>query len=114
MKEIAKECVRLKKELAKKEAQVKLLSDARAGVSDGGGGKPEGDAKGEGKQQRKSIPGTNRFNFSRTASKTMVTGTGASSTKEVKPKQFEKNPALQRSSVQVMYAAMGLPDEEDR
>ena len=127
MKQIAKDCVKLRKELAKKEAQVKRMNRdngtnaAANSKSDAEAPKQKGTPAAT-KQPISSIPGTNRFYFSRTPGATARKHTAVAHTQgsagSEKPtgmkKQFANNPTLQRSSVQVMYAAMGLPDEDER
>ncbi|GMH58073.1 hypothetical protein TL16_g02529 [Triparma laevis f. inornata] len=124
MKQIAKDCVKLRKELAKKEAQVKRMNrdNDTTTAPDTEVAKPKGTPAANTNKPISSIPGTNRFYFSRTPGATARKhSSGQNSTQgpgSEKPtgmkKQFTNNPTLQRSSVQVMYAAMGLPDEEER
>ena len=124
MKEIAKDCVRLKKELAKKEAQISHIKSAskmdavnsNLSASSTRDGRLSTPATGEiDASAPKHIPGTARFNSTRTPNLNAKPAPPPPSAEPVSAKKkFPNNPNLQRSSTHVLYAAMGLPEESDR
>jgi len=125
MKQIAKDCTRLKKELAKKQAQVNQLKSAvkRAPSTSSAPSyppfTPASQAAHAKRKPSKHIPGTAKYSFSRTPKLNPEPPPppppppSASEPVSIK-KQFLQNTKLQRTSTHVMFAAMGLPEESDR
>ena len=121
IKQIAKECAKLKSELAKKQAQVEALRSSKKSTAHQNSSDSNNYFSDEARSlpsasKKKHIPGTSKYSFVRSPKRQHQTPTESRKDGEILSikKSHPNNPSLQRNSVQVMYAAMGLPEKGER